>query len=596
MQSVRSRLELDIEEELTAELLEKKYENIAPVYLFAERRNIGTLLNYEQIVEFIINGKDRELKLLFDYEVLKIIKSDQISQGIHFVQIGETGIEVLKKIRQEKGIIISNRPGAAEMTDIIDIDRIHIGKVTNEISATIMGIPIGSGYIQYVPAGVRVTLTYPTPVQTAKDFDNIIRSEEFNQLVSELGEKKLWDEIKNDAETSGSPLNFVLNKLKGDKGDENANVQYKYVNGLYEDGLPWNGVLAKANVSNPKQIWEFTTVSAGDRIKRVTDFIKEFEIENKNQAEIAWNGGYILNAELVGKLGLPESYIGSPLGLLISGRKLISPPLFNKPALLVYPDGTLDIKRVNISQGFKVRARNKEFEFLKKNYNNPEPTNEVCFYDLLYPYNNIAGNGRTIVRLAGNRIKEIMQTNKNESVNVIPVGIVFSFPSSLFPKEWNEINLELEIELNGFEKILNAVEAGPLLIDEGEFNLDMELGGWKTQNSIKTQAARLDYTDMRGPKIAVGLDKKGDLYVLTINGRIRESVGATHIDMADILLKYGIKKAMGFDPGGSSTLVVGNDILNISPYNKDYEKNVYALPPKPRAVANAVIGYIKVDK
>jgi hypothetical protein len=48
---------------------------------------------------------------------------------------------------------------------------------------------------------------------------------------------------------------------------------------------------------------------------------------------------------------------------------------------------------------------------------------------------------------------------------------------------------------------------------------------------------------------------------------------------------------MGFDPGGSSTLVVGDETLNISPYNQDYERNVYSMPPQPRAVSNAVIGF-----
>ena len=119
----------------------------------------------------------------------------------------------------------------------------------------------------------------------------------------------------------------------------------------------------------------------------------------------------------------------------------------------------------------------------------------------------------------------------------------------------------------------------------------MELEGWKTVNSIRTQAARLDFLDMRGPKIAIGLDKTGDLSVLTINGRIRESVGATHQDMAEILIKQGIVKAMGFDPGGSSTLVACGRVLNISPYNSDYEREVISLPPEPRPVGNAVLGW-----
>ena len=104
-------------------------------------------------------------------------------------------------------------------------------------------------------------------------------------------------------------------------------------------------------------------------------------------------------------------------------------------------------------------------------------------------------------------------------------------------------------------------------------------------------SGRIDYLDMRGPKIAVGLDAERNLTVLTVNGRIRESVGATHVDMAEIMQSLGVGSAMGFDPGGSSTLVVGRETVNISPYNPDYERNVYALPPEPRGVANVVIGY-----
>jgi hypothetical protein len=57
-------------------------------------------------------------------------------------------------------------------------------------------------------------------------------------------------------------------------------------------------------------------------------------------------------------------------------------------------------------------------------------------------------------------------------------------------------------------------------------------------------------------------------------------------------MKNGMERAMGFDPGGSSTLVVETNTLNISPYNSNYENDVYALPPEPRAVSNAIIGFI----
>ena len=32
--------------------------------------------------------------------------------------------------------------------------------------------------------------------------------------------------------------------------------------------------------------------------------------------------------------------------------------------------------------------------------------------------------------------------------------------------------------------------------------------------------------------------------------------------------------------------------LNISPYNKKYDENIYSMSPQPRAVANAVLVYL----
>jgi hypothetical protein len=210
----------------------------------------------------------------------------------------------------------------------------------------------------------------------------------------------------------------------------------------------------------------------------------------------------------------------------------------------------------------------------------------------LYPEKTIKGDGRTIVRLSGRTIKEIIHTQKGEDVKIIPVGITISFQHGNVPKDLR-LEMELEIILPILKNIQHAIEAGPLLLEGGVTCIDMEAEGWKTQNSISTQAARLDYLDMRGPKIAVGMNDLGELMVLTVNGRIRESVGATHQDMADILARHGMTNAMGFDPGGSSTLIVDGKTLNISPYNHNYEYNIYSLPPESRAVSNAVIGYIK---
>lgn len=587
LQAVRSRLELNIEEELTEDLLQENAKYISKIYVFASEKATVENYNYESIINFVENSYEKELFLLYKYEILKIVKTEQLCVGIHFNQLGNDGINILRSIKNENGFIISNRKESVVMTDIVDIDRFHIGRVEDKITESILGIPMNSGYIQYVPAGIRTTLSYPTPVQTAKDFDEILNSSKFKALSKKLGEKELLEIIKKDAEGKMSPIKKVIEDLTETKNNRNE-VKYEYVSGIYNDGMPWSGVIATADLNTYK--WSFIAQS-NELTKPVTSFVKDFNKNTGIKPLIAWNGGYILNAELVGKLGLSESYIGSPLGLIIAEKKVISAPLFNKPAL-IFKNGKLSIKRVSSSAGISVSRGTNRIQFPQDQYNTKVKNKEFSYFDLMYENEEIESCGNVIIRLAGNTIKEIIKSDKSQKIKIISVGLTLVIPKNKFPKDW-KVEDKLEIEINGLENIDYAVEAGPLLIDENKVALNMQAEGWKTNNSIKTQAARLDFTDMRGPKIAAGIDQNNNLVVITINGRIRESVGATHIDMANILRKFKIKQAMGFDPGGSSTLVVGEKTLNISPYNSKYEENVYALPPEPRAVSNVIMGYIQ---
>ena len=590
LQAVRSRLKIKIENELTDKILEKTKVSLAPVYVFAPERSIGKWFSKEDIVDYIENGHEHELKILYRHGILQIIDTKQLCIGIHFPQIGEEALRALAKIHDKQGFIVSNRTHASMMTDIVDIDRFHIGKASLPLHANILGIPQDSGYIQFVPAGIRTTLSYPTPIQTAKDFNMVLKSRKFKELTSKFGERKLFKILLEDAETQGSPARYVLEKLQ-DSGKDDRYVKYRYVSGIYEDNYPWNGVFASINLKEYK--WRFKTLMNSEKPKKVTSFVANFYRSTGIRPRIAWNGGYILNPELVGKLGLPESYIGSPLGLLITDGKTICPPLFNKAALLIDKEGKLNIHKVNSKSGITFTMAGTSISFSNNDYNVKTPGDRPCYYDLLYSEENINAENRTIVRLAGNTIKEIIYPGDHKTVRIIPVGLTLSFPVNQFPESWKSGDKTFEIIIKGMENILHAVEAGPFLVAEGKATIDMHDEGWDHFNSIKTQAARIDYTDMRGPKIAVGLDNKGVLSVLTINGRIRESVGATHSDMAKIMIQMGIDKAMGFDPGGSSTLVVEGKTVNISPYNHQYEKNIYALPPEPRAVSNAIIGYVE---
>ncbi|MBN4073043.1 phosphodiester glycosidase family protein [Crocinitomix catalasitica] len=600
LQPFRSRLDLDIEEELTEELIIAEKEKLKPTYIFLHFPDPDSWFSNTHILDYIESGIEPGLTLLYHYGLVKVVKTQQWCKGVHFGQMGPAALKVLREIKESKGFIITNGENACMMTDIINIDHFHIGKAKDKMTAKILGISKNSGFIKFVPAGVRTTLAYPTPIQTAKDFHKALNSAVFSRLVKKHGEEALFAMISKDAEENGTPIVHLLNRLDKAKGkvkQASEAAQRKYIGGIYSDGLPWSGVIAEANTK--KNNWKFRAHFAKSGPKNVPDLLEEYAIENasSNPIGLAWNGGYILNPELVGKLGLAEAYIGSPLGLLILNGQVKCPPLFNKPAFIIYENGEISISKVNCSDGFILKTEDEEITFRANGYNTIIKDGP-SFFDLNHEQNTITANGHVIIRLAGTTVKEIIHTDAKQSVELIPVGLTLCLPKNLFSAKIFKVEENIEIHLLENESIpidwsavSHAIEAGPMLLDEGECVIDMELEGWETKNSIATQAARLDYTDMRGPKIAVGINPQGDLKVLAVNGRIRESVGATHHDMANILKEQGAVKAMGFDPGGSSTLYVNGEIVNISPYNKRYEEDIYALPPEPRFVSNIILGW-----
>ena len=581
--AVRMRLGLLHDEPLRRQHLENV--DLAPIFVMVRRSPCGDAPTAVTLGRFLTESPNEELRLIFKHRTCLIIATHELSPGVNISQLGRTALSALRDVKAADGFLLAAADQAAMTTDIVDLERFHVGSATTPFFANVMGLETGQSFVQWVPAGLRFTLAYPTPIQTGKSLAAIFEGPAFRTLCDKLGEKAVVDALRLDAGERGSPVARVLEELGSGGAGRPGAIRQRAINGVYDDGHPWSGNLA--TVEAPLR---YRILSSDSGPRTVIDFVSAFERRPKAQAQIAWNGGYILNAELVGRLGLPESYIGSPLGLIISDGQVLCPPLYNKPAFMVDHAGSLAMRRVTCRGGLAVVCDGTQIDFEARARNPEQPDDAPCYYDLLFSDEHLPGDGRTLVRLAGNRIMEVVETTRGQSIPVFPVGLVFSFAPGTLPAGF-EPGVILAFHFPELDGIAQAVEAGPLLIDDGTVCIDMVTEGWKTQNSIRTQAARLDYLDMRGPKIAAGLDDAGRLTVLTVNGRIRESVGATHLDMAEILRDHGLTTAMGFDPGGSSTLVVGGKAVNISPYNHAYEDNIFSLPPEPRAVSNVVLGY-----
>lgn len=65
------------------------------------------------------------------------------------------------------------------------------------------------------------------------------------------------------------------------------------------------------------------------------------------------------------------------------------------------------------------------------------------------------------------------------------------------------------------------------------------------------------------PRTAIGIDKQGFVYFVVVDGRSRESVGMSLYTLQRYLQDIGIKDAVNLDGGGSTTMVVRGQVVNV---------------------------------
>jgi hypothetical protein len=594
--TLRARLDVRFGESLSAEDL-GNIDHIEPVTVFVNLTSDGYRANYASVCEWIKQQAPSEITALYHAGLVKIIPTRYFSRGIHLGQLGEEALNALIDIKNNHGFVVSIGESALLTLDMLDIPSYRIGKIHSKIGASFMRLNIGDSYIQWIPAGLRPSLAYPTPIQTPVEFSQVLNSENYQQCVRLFGEAEVLKLLRLDADSFGTPVKQVLYRLlqqnRRKTTEVNSALSSSMLTGLHDDGSPWSGAMAKVKQLDSHK-WNFDTLLTQQTNDTVLSLMNRFfnkSMSRQIETYIAWNGGYILNAELVGKLALSEKYIGSPLGLLIKNGQLLSLPLFNKPVLSFLDTEIIMIKEANLAQGFTVSETEEGSVFTFKSTGHNTLVNEnLCYFDLMFEKETVFNESHIFYYLSGKTIIKVIKAQSQEIV-LNPVGVSLAIPVNQAPADWVE-GTKLTLSITDWDNVINAIEAGPRLIRDGKESIEMQAGGWKTQKSIAIQAARVDFVDMRGPKIGVGINDAGELLIVAINGRIRESVGATHIELAKILLQQGAKQAMGFDPGGSVTLVVDGLQLNITPYNKDYEQSPLSLPPQARFVGNAIIGYL----
>lgn len=105
------------------------------------------------------------------------------------------------------------------------------------------------------------------------------------------------------------------------------------------------------------------------------------------------------------------------------------------------------------------------------------------------------------------------------------------------------------------KKYKNILAAGPVLIDDGKpMDHDAYTKGMVDNAGGKPVGAFYTYTQ-RHPRTAIGCDKKGNVYLVVVDGRSKGNAeGVTISELTKVCEWLGMRDAINLDGGGSSSM------------------------------------------
>jgi hypothetical protein len=113
-----------------------------------------------------------------------------------------------------------------------------------------------------------------------------------------------------------------------------------------------------------------------------------------------------------------------------------------------------------------------------------------------------------------------------------------------------------------WDHLAQAIGAGPCILRDGEFHQDPH--ALFPEGEEFTLDWKHSHYDLRQPRTFAGTNADGTLLVLGVaDGRQAEfSRGVMQREEAEVLLEFGCTMGMDFDSGGSSTMVIGGEVVN----------------------------------
>ena len=266
--------------------------------------------------------------------------------------------------------------------------------------------------------------------------------------------------------------------------------------------------------------------------------------------------------------------VGRPFGLCVKNGVVKNPPLFEREALLVKKDGSVEIKTVDVKEltveinGVSyIHGKNANF------YTRPERIKTPRIKGIC-------------VVVVGNRVVDII---KNGPVEIPASGFVIRVDKDSFvekktlpdgqpikecpicEKDIKYVDAEIgdEVIYHGLEDITFGLQVGNSIMCDGEKTNEFISRFYNIRKLERVpfppSLYPMDFENARAARIGLGADKDGKPVVFWAEGKGKlsytpgqDSTGASLSEMADIADAIGLHNAINLDGGGSAQILLNN--------------------------------------
>ena len=256
----------------------------------------------------------------------------------------------------------------------------------------------------------------------------------------------------------------------------------------------------------------------------------------------------------------PYDSVGTPFGLCVKNGEILSPPLYEREALLVRRDGRASVEKPSLA-GLTIGIAGREF---KAGRNAEILTRPACRKTAAGRIPEAVIIGRKVVTLS-----------ESGGLMVPAAGFVLRSPALSGVKPGDEVRY------HGFEDVIFGIQAGSSLLRDGVRSGRFLSPFYNVRRLNRTpyppSLYPLNYEKDRAARIVLGADKDGRPLLLWAEGAPKTgyrkgetSCGASLSELEEYCREAGMVNAVNLDGGGSAQILLdGRRELELSDRKED---------------------------